>query len=112
VRRSRSGVFVSIRKCLLLSFHEIAAIFECGVVSIRFFFASCLSFALEGESPLGSRRSLGMPILDGSAVRLGFAFGKIYPPPYGYWNGSLVNVFSHLRRFLIPFHLRVCKYKP
>jgi hypothetical protein len=40
VRRSGSGVFVSIRKCLLLWCEGLAAIFECEVVSIRFFFAS------------------------------------------------------------------------
>jgi hypothetical protein len=34
VRRSGSGVFVAIRKYLLLYFHWVAAIFEYGVVAI------------------------------------------------------------------------------
>jgi hypothetical protein len=49
VRQSESGVFVAVRKCLLVCFHGIAAIFECGVVAIRFFFAFCLLFAVEGR---------------------------------------------------------------
>jgi hypothetical protein len=45
VRRSGSVVFVAIRKCLLLYFHWVGAIFEYGVVAISrhsdqgFFFA-------------------------------------------------------------------------
>jgi hypothetical protein len=51
VRRSESGVFVSIRKSDVVWDHEIAAIFECGVVSIRFLFAFCVFLGLEGDSP-------------------------------------------------------------
>jgi hypothetical protein len=45
VRRSESSVFVAVRKCLLLYFHWIGALFEYGVVAISrhsdqgFFFA-------------------------------------------------------------------------
>jgi hypothetical protein len=40
VRRSGIGVFVAVRKCLLLCCERVAAISEYGVVAIRFFFAS------------------------------------------------------------------------
>ena len=38
--QTENGVFVAVRNCHVICFHEIGANSECGVVSIRFFFAS------------------------------------------------------------------------
>jgi hypothetical protein len=38
--QTENGVFVAVRNCHVICFHEIGANSECGVVAIRFFFAS------------------------------------------------------------------------